>query len=619
MDHGTQEIMIVDGYGKEYYANLEEPNAKQDCNDAKQDYNVITDDMTGQPLDKGLVQAARRLEMQFFIDKGVWKKVPKGTARWVTGKSAIPVRWVDVNKGDDLNPEYRSRLVAKDIRQKGTEAAFAAMPPVEAIRTIVSLLATQLPGEGYQPKGDDRIQLSVIDIKRAYFNAIVPPDDPQYVQLPPEDNDRKNCEAQVIKFMYGLQKAAEGWENHYTKVLEDMGFKRGVASPCAFRHLEWDISLVVYGDDFSARGSKKALDWYELEMKKSFELTVKARLGTGPNDDKEARILNRIVRVTSEGVEYEADPRHAEELSRMMEMEGCNPTVTLGVKETRATLDSDGELEQKLFTTFRAAAARCNYLSMDRPDCQFGSKEICRLMAKPTMRGWAALKRICRYLTGKPRLIHKFKWQTLTCVDVYTDTDWTGCPKTRKSTSGGVIRLGSHTTKTWSSTQSLTSLSSGEAEYYGLVKGAGQGLGYQGLLIDLGIIVCLEVHCDSSAARGIAKRRGLGKMRHIELQTLWIQEKLARGAFRLHKVLGTENPADLFTKHLAEKQIQQHLDFLDCKLQGGRADSAPELRAGRRREGQGVYALRGCHRCSSDGSCTAKPQDPWRGVRAPVL
>ena len=146
--------------------------------------------------------------------------------------------------------------------------------------------------------------------------------------------------------------------------------------------------------------------------------------------------------------------------------------------------------------------------------------------------------------------------------------------------------VGAHVIKTWSSTQALSSLSSGEAEYYGLVKGAGQGLGYQALLRDFSIELPLELHCDSAAARGIAKRRGLGKQRHIELQTLWIQEKVARGALRIHRILGTENPADLLTKHLPEKCILNCLKFMGCELRHGRADSAPSLRAGRRREGK---------------------------------
>ena len=99
-------------------------------------------------------------------------------------------------------------------------------------------------------------------------------------------------------------------------------------------------------------------------------------------------------------------------------------------------------------------------------------------MSKPTEAAWQALKRLCRYLVGVPRMISHYRWQTVDHVDVYADSDWAGCPRTRKSTSGGCAILGAHPIKTWSSTQSSLALSSGEAEFNGVVRGAGVGLGY---------------------------------------------------------------------------------------------------------------------------------------------
>ena len=106
--------------------------------------------------------------------------------------------------------------------------------------------------------------------------------------------------------MHVLQKAAEDWENHHTEVLKIMGFKSGIASPCVFKHPERGMSLVVYGDVFSARGAKGELDQYKDQMVQIFQMTIKARIGHVPHDDKKARILNRILRVTQEGAEYEA-------------------------------------------------------------------------------------------------------------------------------------------------------------------------------------------------------------------------------------------------------------------------------------------------------------------------
>ena len=70
----------------------------------------------------------------------------------------------------------------------------------------------------------------------------------------------------------------------------------------------------VHGDDFTATGSKRALDWFETTMREQYELTTQPRLGPGDDDAKEGIILNRIIRWTEQGLEYEVDPRQAEKL-----------------------------------------------------------------------------------------------------------------------------------------------------------------------------------------------------------------------------------------------------------------------------------------------------------------
>ena len=251
------------------------------------------------------------------------------------------------------------------------------------------------------------------------------------------------------------------------------------------------------------------------------------------------------------------------------------------MKATFRELEEDDDLHQSLHTAFRGAAARANYLAMDRIDCQYASKEICRYMAKPTAHAWKALKRLCRYYRSAPRIVYEFRKQSVDCIDVYTDTDWAGCPRTRKSTSGGVVMLGQHAMKHWSSTQTSTALSSGEAEFAGVIRGSGQGLGYQALLEDLGIKAPLRVWTDSSAAIGICSRQGLGKMRHLDTHTLWIQQAVRSKRIDLRKISGEENPADLLTKHSSSQAKLEYLVRLfGCRYCDGRPSSAPMLRRG---------------------------------------
>ena len=165
------------------------------------------------------------------------------------------------------------------------------------------------------PTSETRTQISLFDISRAYFNAKVEEDSPTFVQLPPEDDDHGVLCGKLLCHMYGTRAAADGWQEEYsTTLVTKLGFVQGVSCPCVFRHPERNVVVTVHGDDFTTVGAKPDLDWFEESMKQSYELTVQPRLGPGPEDAKEGLILNRVVRYTDDGLEYEADPRQAEKL-----------------------------------------------------------------------------------------------------------------------------------------------------------------------------------------------------------------------------------------------------------------------------------------------------------------
>ena len=200
---------------------------------------------------------------------------------------------------------------------------------------------------------------------------------------------------------------------------------------------------------------------------------------------------------------------------------------------------------------YRGIAARLNYLAQDRIDIQYACKEASRRMARPRLCDWPALKRIGRYLIGAPRYVQMFAWQALPeVVNTFTDSDWAGCKITCRSTSGGVMMWGAHCLKSWASTQATVALSSAEAELYALTKGASQALGIMALLEDFGFTTRSVFHTDASAAIGIVRRAGLGKLRHLNVRYLWLQDHFRSGQMELYKVAGAADAADLVTKHL---------------------------------------------------------------------
>ena len=105
----------------------------------------------------------------------------------------------------------------------------------------------------------------------------------------------------------------------------------------------------------------------------------------------------------------------------------------------RKEKDEEGDEEQVeigLGSKYRRIVARANYLAQDRADIAYVVKEACRDMANPKANSWDKIKRVVRYLKGEPRVVYEYNWQNHEDMSVYVDTDWAGCFKTRKSTSG---------------------------------------------------------------------------------------------------------------------------------------------------------------------------------------
>ena len=190
------------------------------------------------------------------------------------------------------------------------------------------------------------------------------------------------------------------------------------------------------------------------------------------------------------------------------------------------------------------------------------------------------LKRLIRYLAGAKRLVWKFGFQKpKECAEltVNVDTDFAGCHITRRSTSGGAACRGDHLIKHWSSTQSTVALTSAEAELTGIAKGAAQGLGLQTIAKDLGMDLGLCIKSDATAAIAISRRPGLGKVRHLATADLWVQDRVRKNDFRLEKILGAENPADMLTKHVDRALMGKHMAKLGLFFEEGRAESAPDI------------------------------------------
>ena len=137
--------------------------------------------------------------------------------------------------------------------------------------------------------------------------------------------------------------------------------------------------------------------------------------------------------------------------------------------------------------------------------------------------------------------------------------------------------VGRHCLKAWSKTQSIIAKFSRESELFGVIKGSSEGLGLVTLAGDVGTDMKVQVRVDATAAKGMVGRRGLSRVRHIEVDNRLIQEQEARRMMPISKVFGEDDPADLMTKIVGIDLAIQYMAAMGIRLVDGRSDAAAKL------------------------------------------
>ena len=290
------------------------------------DGELIFDSVTGVSLPHAEVWKAREEELQWVEKQQIYEVADIDEAWEVTGKAPITLKWVDRNKGDWERPNYRSRLVVREVKKEGQmledSELFSAMPPLEALKFLCSLMVSQKTS-----KHGGRLKLRILDISRAQFYGLSRR--PVYTNLPPGREVPGKC-AKLLKTMYGTQDASSVWQETYTKLLEEHGIVHGTAWPAIFYHKPTDSRFLCHGDDFVVLADSKGQQFVEDVLKKKFEFRVGGSIGPDACDGTSVTVLNRIMefdRATGK-IRYEADPRRAETVVRQLNLADAKPVAT---------------------------------------------------------------------------------------------------------------------------------------------------------------------------------------------------------------------------------------------------------------------------------------------------
>ena len=376
----------------------------------------------------------------------------------------IRSRWVVTNKGSDDHPNVRARWVAQEFKSMdGPDHGkhYAATPGLDLVKGVLGHAASLRSRPGTD------VVVAVVDVRRAYFYA--KPQENTYVELPDyfdAETRRTHC-AKLCRCLYGTRQAARAWQRELEGALRESGVTVGTMSRCTFRSECGQLVGTVHGDDILLAGPRDLVVRVRGSLRKRYE-TREQWMGGQPGEPKEVSILNRTVEWVKEGLRLAADRRHACDIIEELGLENAKAVDTpVPVTQRDPTEDEVIELDGVDAAQYRRLAAKLNYLSMDRPDVRYAASLICGRASRPRVLDLLRLKRVARFLLGRPVMWTYFKSNGAgNDIAAYTDADWAGCRETRRSVSGGMVLHNGSLLKFWSRRQKAISLSSWESELY---------------------------------------------------------------------------------------------------------------------------------------------------------
>lgn len=207
-------------------------------------------------------------------------------------------------------------------------------------------------------------------------------------------------------------------------------FNAGKAWPCILYCEKADIRLLVHGDDFFCLADDEGHAYLDKALKERYEYRCDGHIG--PNHGEQMVVLNRLICYDKETgkVTYEADPPHVQALVRELNLESAKAVRTPAEKKKQGEALKSIEMppmNESMQRSYRSRTMRAAFLAQDRPDNAEATKSLARHMKAPNEAAWADLKRLGRYLHGKPRLVYEYHPQRFQKdLTVYCDSDYTG-------------------------------------------------------------------------------------------------------------------------------------------------------------------------------------------------
>ncbi|KAF5812650.1 putative RNA-directed DNA polymerase [Helianthus annuus] len=488
------------------------------------------------------VEAMQR-EIQALEQNNTWtiESLPEG-------KRAIDSKWVYKikYKPNGEVERYKARLVARGFTQVEGEDFHDTFAPVAKLVTVRTLLAVATKRNWF---------IRQLDVNNAFLHGDL--DEEVFMKIPQgflKENEDRVC--RLRKSLYGLKQASRNWYQKFTNALIGLGFTTSRADHSLFLYNNNGVflAILIYVDDVILVGN---------DMKKIEEIKDCLHSQFSIKDLGHLKYFLGIeVANTSQGLVL-SQRKYTLDILEDSGMEGCRPSsfpieqnLKLDTREDDPVVDAG---------CYRRLIGRLLYLQATRPDVAFSVNCLSQFVSDPRQSHMDAVYRVLQYLKATPGqgiLLPKGDGENLIA---YSDSDWLGCPMTRRSRTGYVVFLGGAPISWKTKKQSVVSRSSAEAEYRAMATTVSELIWLRWLLGELGVPQSSPtmMFCDNQAARSIANNPVFHeRTKHVEMDCYFVRERIESKEVCTVPIESRLQLADLFTKGLGAARLRFLLDKL---------------------------------------------------------
>jgi len=458
------------------------------------------------------------------------------------GRKAIGNKWVFKAKctTDGVVDRYKARLVAKGFSQKPGVDYYETYAPVVHRSSLRSMLSYAVS------RG---MLIHQMDVVTAFLNGYL---SEEIYMAQPEGfvvAGKEHLVCKLERSLYGLKQSPRCWNEVLDEFLKSLSFVQSSADHCVYIRDDSSVKVMiaVYVDDLVIMSdTEESMVCVKQSLASRFQMKDLGKLhfclGISACEDGDSLKLHQ--------------KHFIEQMLCKYNMDSCKPASTPMAVDVKLVKDDGSKPVDP--TKYQSIVGSLLYIATaTRPDISYAVGALSKFNSSPTETHLTAAKRVLRYLRGTADLGIVFSKTSMSPIG-FSDASWADDDENRRSTSGHVFIHGEGPISWSSRRQSVTALSTAEAEYIAAFDATKEAAWLRMLYADLtgSNLPPTTLNIDNQSAISIANNATTTRRsKHMDIRYHYIRDEIARNHIDTVYCPTNDMLADIFTKPLARDRF----------------------------------------------------------------